>query len=230
VGECRVTVQNCIGGVTQACIPGTPGSEVCDGKDNDCDNQVDENLVRDCTSICGTGTETCVNGEWINCTAPIPPCEGEISREMNLLKGWNMISLPVIPNKALVQDLFPGSVVAFDFDESLGYFRMEENMEMEPGVGYWILLNEDQNFIITGQPLLSYNYSRDKAGWEMIGGCSADAKAVSENCVIILYKFEQCSGYQWILESENLLPGQAYWILFDEVVGQCNLTVEIINP
>ena len=45
-------------------------AEICDGEDNDCDGLVDEGLVRDCASACGTGTETCDAGSWSGCTAP----------------------------------------------------------------------------------------------------------------------------------------------------------------
>ena len=44
-GQCEVTVENCVGGVLQSCIPGEPSAEVCDGQDNDCDGAVDEGLV-----------------------------------------------------------------------------------------------------------------------------------------------------------------------------------------
>ncbi len=44
--------------------------ETCDGEDNDCDGLVDEGLVRDCATACGSGSETCTNGAWGGCDAP----------------------------------------------------------------------------------------------------------------------------------------------------------------
>jgi hypothetical protein len=59
-----------------------PSSEICNGVDDNCNGQADENLFRACTSICGTGQEQCAftndnnpNNDWIGCTAPLPTLE-----------------------------------------------------------------------------------------------------------------------------------------------------------
>ena len=54
--------------------------EVCNGLDDDCDNQMDEDLVRQC--YCGSieGTETCSQGSWTACSSGTPDmgesCDG----------------------------------------------------------------------------------------------------------------------------------------------------------
>ena len=62
---------------TVACdAPAKLGSiETCDGKDNDCDGLTDEEVSQTCSTGCGTGTETCKDGKFINCDAPTAKTE-----------------------------------------------------------------------------------------------------------------------------------------------------------
>jgi hypothetical protein len=84
VGECKHGQQTCSNGVWGACVGGVgPSPEVCDGRDNDCNGEVDENLVQSCGSDvgeCKHGQQTCDGGAWGACIGGIDPvpevCDG----------------------------------------------------------------------------------------------------------------------------------------------------------
>jgi hypothetical protein len=199
--------------------------EVCNGEDDDCDGEVDEDLMRDCNTVCGNGTETCENGEWVNCTAPPPPCDVEF--EMNLSAGWSMISLPVEPTDIKFSAVFPEAAVMFRYEKKSGYVRVQSNETLQVGTGYWILMYQDQNYRLIGQQITSYIKTVYSDGWEMTGGCTSEAKPSMYNCNIKeIYGYVPDIGYKHVFESESFLPGQGYWILLEGVADQCELIVE----
>jgi len=74
-----------------------PGNtEICDNKDNDCDNIVDDGLSRQCgidVGECSYGIETCSAGSWGGCNAVMPSteicdnkdndCDGNVDEDMD---------------------------------------------------------------------------------------------------------------------------------------------------
>ena len=82
VGICQRTVPGCpVGGMMMTCTPGMPGSEVCNGLDDDCDTHTDEGFG---SVSCGDGAcrrtvDECVGGVPQTCI-PAPPsfevCDG----------------------------------------------------------------------------------------------------------------------------------------------------------
>lgn len=79
VGVCVKGNQVCFGDETICVEAEYSSQEICDGLDNDCDGQTDENLKQRCDTICGIGLETCSGGFWVDCSAPLPieeVCDG----------------------------------------------------------------------------------------------------------------------------------------------------------
>lgn len=150
--------------------------------------------------------------------------------EMKILEGWSMISLPITPYNMHLSELFPDAVVVYSYKKGFGYVRVEDEEILEVGRGYWILLNHEKNYNITGEPINEYGLFVNEDKWDMIGGCTFPAKSSVDSCIIgSIYDYAPEVGYKLISESENIEPGKGYWILFNDVLDQCKLTVKTLG-
>lgn len=150
----------------------------------------------------------------------------EISINLDLPAGWSMISLPIIPDDASVSLLFPAAEVVYGYEKGSGYVRMRTEDILEVGRGYWILMDQNQNYSLIGQPILLYNKTVFEDGWAMIGGCSYPASVSSENCdIVVTYGYIHGTGYQRVPELENLQPGKGYWVLLKNRADQAQIKV-----
>ena len=107
-GVCLMGTNYCIDGDIQCVGAVFPEFESCDNLDNDCNELIDDDLFRLCSTICGLGEEICDQGAWVECSAPLPQeevcngfdddCDGDIDEELDCecLEGM-MQPCPALP-------------------------------------------------------------------------------------------------------------------------------------
>jgi hypothetical protein len=90
IGACIYGTATCFNGTWGDCVGNIdPVIEICNGLDDDCDGQVDENLSTQCgvsnVGACRYGTQACFNGSWQNCIGNIDPtaetCDGIVDQD-----------------------------------------------------------------------------------------------------------------------------------------------------
>jgi uncharacterized delta-60 repeat protein len=148
----------------------------------------------------------------------------EVEVTMELPGGWSMISLPVRPEVATVATLFSGAIVMYRYQKETGYLRVREGENLEVGMGYWILLDNSQSYVISGTEITEYSVAVEDE-WYLIGGCTSPAhKMVTNGRIDVIYGYTQGIGYTRLLESELLKPGKGYWILFSKTTEGSEFT------
>ncbi|MDW8040158.1 MAG: hypothetical protein RMJ03_01875 [Nitrososphaerota archaeon] len=153
-----------------------------------------------------------------------------------LCKGWNLVSLPLIPNSTATSSIYSlilkqgaaGVTVTYGFDNTAKSWTMNPTT-MTDGKGYWIHMKAYDVLIVQGlptpePPALPTTY-RLPAGWCLAGF----TETTSMTADIYLESLEPGSYFRWLYvwdaatqswtmvdtksgSSGTLFPGQAFWI------------------
>jgi hypothetical protein len=126
---------------------------------------------------------------------------------LELEAGWNMVSLPVVPDDPAASAVMPSGVFyQLVTWTGTGYAL---STEFEAGRGYWLLVLHDVDVTVSGQPVDSLSLGLS-AGWNMVGGTVDEVPAID-----VFSGFHQLvtwsgTGYTLATVFE---PGRGYWAL-----------------
>jgi len=129
----------------------------------------------------------------------------EITLEVSA--GWNMVSLPVLPDDPVASSVLSGlgfyQLVTWS---GTGYFTATE---FEAGRGYWLLVLEETNITISGTPVVWLNLTLSP-GWSMIGGPYFSVQAA--DVFPGFYQFVTWTGTGYT-PATVFEPGKGFWAL-----------------
>jgi len=131
----------------------------------------------------------------------------EVEYTLGLNIGWNMVSIPVIPDDHSAASVL-GDVGFFQLVtwSGTGYVAATE---FEAGRGYWLLVLEDVNVTVTGIPVDEVTVTLSP-GWSMIGGPNSVVQA--SEVFPGFYQLVTWTGTGYT-PATVFEPGKGYWAL-----------------
>ncbi|MBK8806949.1 MAG: glycosyl hydrolase 53 family protein [Bacteroidales bacterium] len=180
----------------------------CESVPVDCNKEINGNAKIDVCGICSGGNTNII------------PC---IKQTIELQKGWNMISINVLPQSTAIPTIFAGLDVqeiktmdAYWKKVNLDFLNTLQNIE--PGNGYLVNMNTEGTLSVTGVPVEARLIAPlQSAGWHLIGCQFQTTTPFSNyfnatNCETI----KNFDGF-WIPDEiqnsiHNLESGKAYFI------------------
>lgn len=147
--------------------------------------------------VCDLQTERFYTIHWEE-----PSCAAISYAALPLTAGWNLVSLPVIPESNALADLIPTAEVAYSFD---GVYN--EATTLEPCLGYWVKVPADVTIALAGPAVTDCSGSFTE-GWRLVGGpnCTAIPATTPGGALQSLFGFD--GAYQVVSQTG---AGFGYW-------------------
>ena len=131
---------------------------------------------------------------------------------LKLEPGWNMVSLPLVPDNSSVYAVFGGiptldtmPVVTW---EAPSFVKVEE---IEPKIGYWVFTPSETTINVTGKPITNTTLILE-AGWNMVGTAGMENLTISD----IPNQVPQRPAVTWVapsfVETDVIEPGKSAWV------------------
>ncbi|MBK9334724.1 MAG: hypothetical protein IPM96_20580 [Ignavibacteria bacterium] len=130
------------------------------------------------------------------------------TKNISVLSGWNIISVPLNVPDMSVAGIFPGAASpAYSYNN--GYIN---STTLTNGKGYWLKFNSAGNYTVTGLPVNPENINVSNL-WNLIGPFDKDIPVSNiisvPSGLISSYFFGFNDGY---IISDTLKAGRGYWI------------------
>ena len=160
-----------------------------------------------------------------------------VSVEVELNKGWNLISLPIVPDDPAI-----GAVLADVMDDviSVHHYRAATGTwliyappsftsltTIEDGKAYWINMAAAVTLTVVGQAIAAPGYGPPPPaydvveGWNMTGFRAMEGMTVDEYLkgtdYVRVYGFDlEVGGWFSLSKDDVMTPGLGYWIAFSD--------------
>lgn len=146
----------------------------------------------------------------------------EITQEIQLQRGWNLISISVVPQVTAIAELFEGVDVVKNFDGHYDFRRplfTNSLLNIVPGEGYLIYVENQKTISITGLPVEINAIQSLPQGWSLVANITdksvsvPDAFGNEQNTIQAVKDFTSFWERGGTGSLQNIDPGKAYFVL-----------------
>jgi hypothetical protein len=147
-----------------------------------------------------------------------------ITKEIILYPGWNLISLPVIPDDNNLNSIFPDIDTAYKYEHKFGdnleYLESDYTKvdKLEPGIGYWLKSSIQKKYTLTGLAVKKYSLVKEysEGQWHLLGGLTDifQVEAKFEDRIQGIYRYT--NGRYESIENNQVESGIGFWIWLSE--------------
>ena len=140
----------------------------------------------------------------------------DVSVDLDLTTGWNMVSVPVVADDMSKDAVFPGVAAVYTWNPVTKSYSVPTTIE--PEKGYWVAVTADDTITVTGAPV--EDWTQDiSLGWNMIGSAYGDALATS--CLTTETTpdpLQRTAIYSWNPDTKSyqsisdITQGWGYWL------------------
>jgi hypothetical protein len=139
-----------------------------------------------------------------------------VSVTLNLVQGWNLVSLPVQPADSSVAAVF-GDLVAPPFGwptaDGVAPLAYQARQSVTAGEGMWLYWDGTvrDKLTVVGRPVRSWSHLIQ--GWNLVGPTAEVALPGNPAIGGPVWWYNTASGaYEAVEPGDSLLPGNGYWI------------------
>jgi len=144
----------------------------------------------------------------IVCKTDAEPAQPDCQFQFELAEGWNLISLPLLPENNIAKYVIPTASVIYQYQDG-GYKEILGSDVLKTGVGYWVLVPSDVTHRIEGQCVNSYSKELS-IGWHLLGCIHKQTLPGTglENSIEVMYEYVDGS-YEIVTECR---AGNGFWV------------------
>ncbi len=150
---------------------------------------------------------------------------GDVTIDLDLKAGWNMVSVPVVPDNTAPSSVFAGNDGMYTWNPVSKSYVVPP--AIEPDKGYWVHVVSDLIVHVTGAPSTAGESELSK-GWNMAGSMRLFVIDMDDVIDTPSDSIVRSSIYEWNqvdrrYDSATVLqPGKGYWI---NGVRDCQISI-----